>query len=100
MAVLRTVFRQGFRYVKAEVMLDDIRPKAMARGSLFNALRPELDLKRERLMGVLDKANSKSGTGTMGVGSAGVRGHREWTMQRGMLSPCCTTDWDQLREVT
>lgn len=98
-AVLRSVFQSGYRYVKAGVMLDDIRPKALAQGSLFDTLPQERDLKRERLMGMLDKANSKWGRGAMGIGSAGVRATRTWTMQRGMLSPCYTTDWDQLREV-
>ena len=99
-AVLRTVFRQGYRYVKAGVMLDDIGSKAVAQGSLFDALPPERDLKRERLMGVLDKANGRWGRGTMGIGSAGVKEDRDWAMQRDMLSPCYTTDWNQLREVT
>ena len=68
-------------------MLDAIRPKELAQGSLFDALSPEQDLKREKLIGVLDKANTKWGRGTMGIGSAGVRAPREWAMQRGMLSP-------------
>lgn len=102
MAVLQSVYKEGFRYVKAGVMLDDIRPRGMGvmQGSLFDTSPPERNLKRERLMGVLDKANSKWGRGTMGIGSAGVKGDRDWTMQRGMLSPCYTTDWNQLREVT
>lgn len=69
-------------------------------GSLFDALPPEEDLRREKLMGVLDKANSKWGRGTLGIGSAGVKGARTWTMQRGMLSPCYTTRWDELRTVS
>lgn len=99
-AVLRTVFKQGFRYVKAGVMLDDIRPKGLAQGLLFDGLPPEQDLRREKLMSVLDKANERWGRGTMGIGSAGVRAPRTWTMRREMLSPCYTTDWDQLRVVT
>jgi len=50
-------------------------------------------------MAVLDKANGKCGRETLGIGSAGVRAPRAWTMQRTMLSPCYTTAWDQLREV-
>lgn len=100
MAVLHSVFKEGFRYVKAGVMLDAIRPKELAQGSLFDALPPERDLKREKLMQVLDKTNTKWGRGAMGIGSAGVRAPRAWTMQRGMLSPCYTTNWHELRIVS
>src|ERR1700754_2263100 len=31
--------------------------------------------------------------------SAGLREQQGWAMQRGMLSPCYTTDWHQLRVV-
>ena len=34
-----------------------------------------------------------------GLWSAGVRDERDWTMQRGMVSPCYTTDWKQVRDV-
>lgn len=100
MAVLRAVFRAGYRYVKAGVVLDAIRPKAMAQGELFDALPPVVDVKRARLMSVLDAANHKWGRGSLGIGSAGVRGERPWTMQRGMLSPCYTTDWGQVRVIS
>jgi DNA polymerase V len=69
-AVLRTVFRKGYRYVKAGVVLDCIRPKTMVQGSLFDALRPASDLKRKRLMTVLDNANHKWGRESLAIGSA------------------------------
>ncbi len=95
-AVLRTVFREGYRYVKAGVMLDDLRPKGVQQRSLFDAAPPE---RRSTLMGVLDKANTKWGRGTMGVGSAGVKNQSGWMMNRGMLSPRYTTCWEELRVV-
>jgi len=98
--VLKAIFRPGFRYVKAGVMLMDLRERSVAQGSLFDALPPEQDLRRATLMGVLDKANGKWGRHTMGMGSAGVKGDRAWTMQRGMMSPCYTTSWNELRSVS
>jgi uncharacterized protein (DUF2141 family) len=53
--------------------------------------------RREKLMIVLDGANQK--TGTISIGAAGVRDQQGWATQRGMLSPCYTTDWHQLRIV-
>ena len=51
-------------------MLDCIRPKSIAQGSLFDALRPASDLKRKRLMTVLDNANHKWGRESLAIGSA------------------------------
>jgi DNA polymerase V len=100
MAVLRMVWRPGYRYVKAGVMLDDLRPRELVQGSLFDTVPPERNAQRETLMGVLDKVNRKWGRGTLGIGAAGVRDQRDWAMQRGMLSPCYTTNWNQLRVVS
>lgn len=98
--LLRLIYKPGYRYVKAGVMLDDLRERGIVQGALFDTAPPEEDVRREKLMSVLDRANEKWGRGTMGIGSAGVRSPRAWTMRREMLSPCYTTDWNQLREVT
>lgn len=99
-AVLRSIYRPGFRYVKAGVMLMDLRERSVVQGSLFDAAPPEHDLRRATLMGVLDRANSKWGRNTLGIGSAGLQGDRAWTMQRSNLSPCYTTRWDEVRSVS
>jgi DNA polymerase V len=99
-ALLRALYKGGYRYVKAGVALDDLRPRGMQQGSLFDAQPPAQDLRREKLMSVLDKANTKWGRGTMGVGSAGVKSQKGWAMNRGMLSPRYTTCWDELRVVS
>ena len=96
---MRAIHKPGFRYVKAGVMLMDLRERCVVQGSLFDAAPTDRDLRRERLMGVLDRANGKWGRGTMGVGSAGVKQQRGWAMSRANLSPCYTTRWDELREV-
>lgn len=97
--LMRAIYKPGFRYVKAGVMLMDLRERGVVQGSLFNSISPERDLRRETLMGVLDRANGKWGRGTMGVGSAGVKNQSGWAMSRENLSPCYTTRWDELREV-
>ena len=97
-ALLRALFKAGYRYVKAGVMLDDLRSKDLQQGSLFDAQPPEQDLRREKLMGVLDKANSKWGRGSIGLGV--IKDQKGWAMLRGNLSPAYTTNWDQLRVVS
>ncbi|MDA3912848.1 Y-family DNA polymerase [Oleiagrimonas sp.] len=98
-AVLRSIWREGFRYVKAGVLLDELRPRTMLQGTLFDAAPPARDLRREHLMAVLDQVNRKWGRGALGLGNAGIsKGHR-WTMQRGMMSPRYTTSWAEVRRV-
>ncbi|WP_199179004.1 DUF4113 domain-containing protein [Dyella sp. AD56] len=82
------------------MMLDETRPHSLVQGSLFGFAPPEQDLRREKLMGVLDHANQKWGRGTMGIGEGGIKEQRAWAMQRDMLSPRYTTNWNELREVT
>lgn len=40
-------------------MLDDLRPKDMTQGTLFNSSTPDLDLQRGRLMDILDTVTRK-----------------------------------------
>lgn len=100
MAVLEAIWRGGYRYVKAGVMLDDLRPRGLVQSGLFDTAPPAQNLRREKLMGVLDTANAKWGRGSMGIGAAGVKKQEAWGMQRGNLSPRYTTDWDELRVVS
>ena len=98
-AVLRSIHRDNYRYVKAGVMLDDLRPRELVQGALFDQ-QPEPGLtRREELMRVLDRANSKWGRGALGVGHAGIREPRAWDMRREMMSPLYTTRWNEVRVV-
>jgi hypothetical protein len=84
-AILRRIHRVGFRYVKAGVMLLDLRDRAVQQGSLFDAT-PAFDEKRARLMSVLDRATQKWGRGTIAPGSAGLAEERRWAMTRGSMT--------------
>ncbi len=99
-AVLRSIWRDNHRYVKAGVMLDDLRPRTHAQGTLFDAPPPERDHRRERLMTILDQANHRWGRGSLDIGHAGVQTDRRWRMQRGMMSPLYTTCWDEVLRVS
>jgi len=98
--VLRTLFRSGYRYVKAGVMLLDVRESENARqGGLFEPESAATQARRAVLMATLDRVNAKWGHGTLGIGSAGLRDDRRWMMARGKLSPAYTTKWSELRRV-
>ena len=97
-ALLRRIHRAGFRYVKAGVMLLEIRDRAIQQGSLFDAA-PAFDERRARLMGVLDRAAQKWGCGTIAPGSAGMAEGRRWAMKRGNMTSAYTTRWNELVRV-
>jgi len=99
LAVLQRIYRPRHRYVKAGVMLMDLRPKGLAQGDLFDAASPTSDVRRDVLMQTLDRVNAKWGRGTLGIASAGLQGDRAWSMQRGNLSPAYSTRWSDLRVI-
>ncbi|HEN47420.1 MAG TPA: Y-family DNA polymerase [Mizugakiibacter sp.] len=99
-AVLRTVFRSGYRYVKAGVMLLDLRARGdLQQGDLLGVESAAMVARRAALMATLDRVNAKWGSGTLGIGSAGLKSDRRWTVARGKLSPAYTTKWSELRRV-
>src|SRR6185295_20272346 len=94
LAGLNVVWRNGYRYKKAGVMLLDLRPAASAQAGLFD--QPD-DARSTTRMRVIDKLNAQYGRDTLTFGAAGRR--RAWKMQRDFLSPCYTTNWNDLLRV-
>lgn len=89
--VLRRIYRPGFAYQKAGVMLSELRPKTMAQASLFAA--PDTD-RGQRLMTTLDDINQRWGRGTLRTAAEGLA--KPWQMKRQRLSQRYTTDWEGL----
>lgn len=85
------VYREGFRYSKAEVLLLDLSQRGEITGDLFAAAQP---VASEKLMGVLDAVNSRWGRGTMRIASVPV--NPDWGMRREMMSQSFTTRVDEL----
>ncbi|MGP3789403.1 Y-family DNA polymerase [Pseudomonas sp. B392_1p] len=91
LAGLEQLFREGFGFAKAEVLLVDLRQRGEFTDDLFAQVQPEAS---ERVMGVLDQINAKWGRGTLRPGR--VPTEPDWGMRREMLSPSFTTRLDQL----
>ena len=89
--VLRRIYRPGFAYQKAGVMLSELRPRSMAQASLF--VDPET-VRGKRLMSALDDINKRWGRGTLRTAAEGIE--KPWQMKRQRLSPSYTTDWEGL----
>lgn len=94
--LMRKIFKPGHRYWKSGVMLLDLAAKGAEQLALFDAPPILVEDRRSNAMQVLDAVNAKWGRGTLGIGSAGLRGGRSWSMQRRMLSPRYTTRWEEL----
>ena len=93
--VLRRMYRPGFAYQKAGVMLSDLRPRTMVQASLFADLE---DDRGRQLMATLDAINGRWGRGTLRSAAEGME--KPWQMKRQRLSPRYTTDWEGLPVVS
>ena len=86
--------RHGTSYVRAGVVLTDLRPKASV--SPLALFEPEFE---GRHVGeTLDAITQKLGPRAIGVGLGGLRNAPVWNMKREMLSKRATTHWDELCE--
>ena len=88
---LEQIYRPGYRYSKAEVLLVDLRQPGAFSEDLFAARQT---LSCDRLMQVMDTINGRWGRGTMRAASVPLA--PDWGMRRDMLSPSYTTRLDQL----
>ncbi|MBC3436045.1 translesion error-prone DNA polymerase V subunit UmuC [Pseudomonas sp. BW16M2] len=88
------VYRSGFRYSKAEVLLMDLRQPGEFSDDLFAVTQPAAC---DRLMSMLDEINGKYGRGMMRTAS--VPDTPDWGMRREMMSRSYTTRIDQLWRV-
>jgi len=87
------LWREGYNYKKAGIMLGDISPVSMIQGDL---LEPSVT-SDTRLMKAIDGLNSRFGRGTIKVSTGGIRG--EWGMRQERKSPNYTTEWSELPAV-
>lgn len=91
LAGLDHVFREGYSYSKAEILLLDLRQRGEFTDDLFAEVQPEAS---ERVMSVLDEINRKWGRGTLRP--ARIPAAPGWGMRREMKSPSFTTNLDEL----
>jgi len=93
---LAAIFRPGFRYKKAGVMLTLLSDKGARQATLFDD--PVARARSEKLMEAMDAINREFGRGTLRSGASGVA--QRWAMRAGNRSPRYTTRWDELPVVT
>ncbi|MFJ6024306.1 Y-family DNA polymerase [Brevundimonas sp. NPDC092305] len=82
---VRRLWRPGFRYAKAGIVLDELVPPEGAPRALIEPADP----RREALMAALDHVNGRFGRGALAPARAGLR--RAWALKAEMRSPAYTT---------
>jgi DNA polymerase V len=97
---LNAIYRPGYRYAKAGVMLLELQSETIVQG--------ELDLTTDEatkvdgpaaraLMGTVDRLNDRYGRGSVQLASAGLSGDRRtWTMKQERRTPRYTTRWQEM----
>ena len=89
---LRQIYRSGYAYQKAGVMLTEIIPATSRPRTLFDDVA--VRQKSTTLMKTLDHINHRMGSGTIKLLGEGVR--KNWAVRRSNASQRYTTEWDEL----
>ncbi len=92
-ASLESIFKNGYRYQKAGVMLTGLS-NADSKKNLFSS---EKDEKINSLMRSMDNTNYRYGRATLSLASAGV--HKKWNMRRQYSSKIDTADFYSLPKI-
>ncbi len=87
------IFKPGYQYKKAGVMLSEITPASQRQGDLLDAGPASND----RLMQALDTLNQRYGRGTVKVSTQGA--YQDWQMLQERKSPNYTTCWEEVPSV-
>jgi DNA polymerase V len=90
---LKEVYREGFKFKKAGVMLLDLVDADRAPQSLFDHHDP----KDDKLIEAFDQINRRQGPGAINFGAAGQPSG--WHSTSAHRSPRYTTDWDAIPAV-
>ena len=91
---IKAIYRPGFNFAKAGVMLLDLQDGDIEQGELDLEPEPEA---QGQLMGALDRLNDRYGRGTVVLASAGLKGpQRDFEMRQNLLTPQYTTSWQDL----
>ncbi len=87
---LQVIFRSGFKYAKAGVMVLDLQSDSVKQHELD--LEDDDGADKTLLMSALDTINQRYGKGTMKIASAGLAGNRRvWSMKQERRTPGYTT---------
>jgi len=88
---LERIFKQGFEYRKAGIILSGLVPNENLTKRMFD---DEKFQQQHKLMKAIDEINQKFGKDTVRFGSVKTEGN--WKMKQTRKSQCYTTNWNEL----
>ncbi len=88
--VAELLWRDGYKYKKAGIMLGDISPVSMVQGDWLEPVMTS----DTKLMKAIDGLNSRFGRGTIKLSGGDLR--EDWRMKQERKSPDYTSDWTQV----
>ena len=88
---LSDLYKPGYQYNKAGIMLTGLSCAAMQQQHLFP---PAGDSRHKQLMEALDQVNNRWGRDILRYASSGLA--REWSMKQAWKSQAYTTKWEEL----
>lgn len=89
---LKQIYKTGFKYKKAGVVLNLLADKPTMQQSLFDDM--EVKGKSAGLMKAMDSINSRFGNAAIKTAATGTK--QDWKMRSDNKSPNYTTQWDEL----
>ena len=93
--LIKRIYRQGFRYKKAGVLLTNLKSESRSQGFLFDETYK--DTRKNRLMNVVDSLNRSNNSGKVFMAAEGIK--QPWFMKQSHKSMRYTTRWDELLEI-
>ncbi len=91
LTALKSIFKEGYHYKKAGVIVSGIVPENTVQSSLFDEVDRE---KHSKVLQALDTINNLYGKDTVKLAVLGSR--RQWKLRQEKLSPFYTTNWNQI----
>ena len=94
---LEQIYRDGYSYQKAGVVLTGLVPASERQLNLFEKSKADNFKYENNLMQTIDSINAKWGRSTLKTASEGLK--KGWKMKRQLVSKRFTTSWDELLRV-
>ena len=94
MPLLKSIWRNGYRYAKAGIILNELVSEGSGQGHLFH---PQSTPRTSAVMHVMDTLNKRMGRGTLYQASTGIK--RDWGLRAEYRSPSYTSRWEDLPRV-
>ena len=94
LSALKDIYKKGYQYKKAGVILGGIIKKYEVQGNLFDNLDRDSN---DKILNTVDSINKKMGQDMIRYAALGYR--KKWKLKQEQLSPCYTTRWKELLNV-